>query len=69
MKDLGRLNYFLGIKVLRSKKRIFISQKRYFLDLLAYSGMLDCKPADTPIITHHGLHMIEGEKLVNKEQY
>nr|GEX57202.1 putative ribonuclease H-like domain-containing protein [Tanacetum cinerariifolium] len=50
MKDLGRLKYFLGIEVLRSKQRIFMCQKRYILDLLAETGMIDCKPADTPMI-------------------
>nr|GEZ02754.1 putative reverse transcriptase, RNA-dependent DNA polymerase [Tanacetum cinerariifolium]GEZ06923.1 putative reverse transcriptase, RNA-dependent DNA polymerase [Tanacetum cinerariifolium] len=35
MKDLGRLKYFLGIEVLRSKQRIFMYQKKYVLDLLA----------------------------------
>ena len=41
MKDLGRLKYFLGIEVLRSNKGIFISQRKYVLDLLAETGMLD----------------------------
>ncbi|XP_076951121.1 uncharacterized protein LOC143624310 [Bidens hawaiensis] len=49
MKDLGRLKYFLGIEVLRSKRGIFICQKKYILDLLAQTGMVDCKPVDTPI--------------------
>ena len=35
MKNLGDLKYFLGIKVLRSGKGIFISQHKYVLDLLA----------------------------------
>ena len=48
MKDLGGLKYFLGIEVLRSAKGIFISQKKYILDLLAEVGMLDCKLIDTP---------------------
>ena len=69
MKDLGRLKYFLGIEVLRSKKGIFISQRKYILDLLEETSMLECKPADTPIITHHGLQMIEGEKLADRDQY
>ena len=47
MKDLGFLKYFLGIEVLRSKKGIFINQRKYVLDLLAEIGMLDCKPANT----------------------
>ena len=40
MKNLGDLKYFLGIEVLRSGKGIFISQRKYVLDLLAEIGML-----------------------------
>jgi hypothetical protein len=36
MKDRGGLKYFLGIKVYKSKMGIFLSQKKYVLDLLAY---------------------------------
>ena len=69
IKDLGQLKYFLGIEVLRSKGGIFITQRKYILDLLAITGMLDCKPSDTPIATNNGLQMIEGEKLANRGQY
>ena len=31
-KDLGSLKYFLGIKMARSKKGIFLSQKYWFSD-------------------------------------
>ena len=55
IKDLGNLKYFLGIKVLRSKTWIFINQRKNILDLLAETGMKDCKPAKTPIVTNHGL--------------
>ena len=58
MKDLGNLKYFFGIEVLRSKKRIFINQKKFILDLLAETGMLDCKPVETPIVANHGLQII-----------
>ncbi|KAJ9692434.1 hypothetical protein PVL29_011475 [Vitis rotundifolia] len=34
MKDLGRLKYFLGIEVFRSSEGIFLSQRKYVLDLL-----------------------------------
>ena len=50
MKDLGGLKYFLRIEVARSKQGIFLSQRKYILDLLAEVGMLDCKPTDTPIV-------------------
>lgn len=45
MKDLGPLKYFLGIKVLRSKKGIFLSHRKYALDLLQETGMFACQLA------------------------
>lgn len=41
IKDLGKLKYFLGIKVVRSKHGIFLSQRKYVLDLLTKTGMSD----------------------------
>jgi hypothetical protein len=55
MKNLKGLKYFLGIEVTRSKHGIFLSQQKYILDLLSEVGLLDCKPADTPIIQNHKL--------------
>ncbi|KAM0050765.1 putative RNA-directed DNA polymerase [Helianthus debilis subsp. tardiflorus] len=69
MKDLGRLKYFLGIEVLRSKHGIFMCQKKYVLDLLADTGMIDCKPAETPMIANQKLYMEEKADLTNKERY
>ena len=37
-KDLGMLRYFLGIEVMRSKHGIFLSQRKYVLDLLSKIG-------------------------------
>ncbi|RVW74193.1 Retrovirus-related Pol polyprotein from transposon RE1 [Vitis vinifera] len=45
----GLLKYFLGIEVSRSSERIFLSQRKYALDLLQETGMLRCQPVDTPI--------------------
>ncbi|KAK1422393.1 hypothetical protein QVD17_25482 [Tagetes erecta] len=69
MKDMGRLKYFLGIEVLRSTQGIFICQKRYILDLLAETGMIDCKPAETPMIANHKLHIDLEAELADKERY
>jgi len=69
MKDLGELRYFLGIEVLRTEDGIFISQRKYILDLLAETGMADCKPAETPMVEKHGLKIEEGGKPANREQY
>ena len=46
---MGALKYFLGIEVARFKHGIFISQRKYVLDLLQETGMLGCKSNDTPI--------------------
>ena len=49
MKDLGKLKYFLGIKVAYSKKGIFIPQRKYVIDLLKETSMINCKIAVVPI--------------------
>ncbi|WKA06841.1 hypothetical protein VitviT2T_024721 [Vitis vinifera] len=49
MKDLGPLKYFLGIEVSRSSEGIFLSQRKYVLDLLQETGMSGCQPVNTPI--------------------
>ena len=69
MKNPGRLKYFLGIEVLRSNRGIFISQRKYVLDLLAKTGMLDCKPIEKPTMINHGLQMLEGGELADRMQY
>lgn len=45
MKDLGRFKYFLGIEVPGlNKASSFV--KNYILDLLAQTGMVDCRLVD-----------------------
>jgi hypothetical protein len=68
IKDLGSMKYFLGMEVARSDKGIFISQRKYILDLLEETGMLGCKPADSPLEANHHLGSNVGE-LTDKERY
>ena len=49
VKDLGQMQYFLGMEVARSRKGISISQRKYVLDLLTETGMLGYKLSNTPI--------------------
>jgi len=48
-KDLGSLKYFLGIEVAQSKDGVVISQRKYALDILQETGMIDCRPVDSPV--------------------
>ncbi|XP_019422988.1 PREDICTED: uncharacterized protein LOC109332461 [Lupinus angustifolius] len=69
MKNLGGLEYFLGIEVARSKKGIFLSQRKYVLDLLLETGLLNCKPIDTPMVQNHKLGVYANQVPTNKERY
>ncbi|RVW82645.1 Retrovirus-related Pol polyprotein from transposon RE1 [Vitis vinifera] len=69
MKNLGGLKYFLGIEVARSKRGIFLSQRKYILDLLTKVGLLDCKPTETPIIPNHKLGEYPNQVPTDKGRY
>ncbi|MCO5599988.1 hypothetical protein L7F22_054096 [Adiantum nelumboides] len=49
MKDLGELRYFLGIEMIHNEGVIWLSQKKYGLDMLIKYGMADCKPISTSL--------------------
>ncbi|KAJ0483933.1 putative RNA-directed DNA polymerase [Helianthus annuus] len=49
IKDLGELKFFLGIEVTKHKDVLYLSQRKYCLDLLSEFGMLGSKPVSTPI--------------------
>ncbi|CAL8150679.1 unnamed protein product [Prunus armeniaca] len=69
MKSLGDLKYFLEIEVARSNHGIFLSQRKYVLDLLAETGMLDCKLIDTPSEQNHKLGLYLDQVPTDKEHY
>ena len=47
MKDLGNLKYFLGIEVQRSEGGIFLRQKKYTLDILVETDLIDTNPSES----------------------
>ena len=69
MKQLGDLKYFLGIEVARSKNGIFLSQRKYILDLLTKTDMLGCKPAKTPMEQNHKLFLCLNATSIDKARY
>jgi len=69
MKDLGKLKYFLGIEVAYSRQGIFISQRKYILDLFKETGKLGCKTTGWPIEQNHRIGNDEENPKVEKTQY
>nr|XP_028948046.1 uncharacterized protein LOC114820888 [Malus domestica] len=68
IKDLGRLRYFLGIKMATSSKGLFLHQRKYVLDLLHEAKMLDCKTTITPVDCKLNLN-IDGEAMHDVTYY
>lgn len=68
-KDLGKLKYFVGVEVAQSRSGIFISQRKYVLDIFKQTGMLDCKSIDSPIDPNSKLLPERGEPISNSERY
>lgn len=48
VKDLYELKYFLELKVLRSKNRILLIQRKYFVGLISEEGLSGAKLASSP---------------------
>ncbi|GJZ30303.1 putative RNA-directed DNA polymerase [Tanacetum coccineum] len=72
IKDLGKLKYFLGIEVLKTKTGLCLTQRKYCLELLHDFGLLGCKPVMTPLPENIVLAHKESENdkfLVNFANY
>ncbi|KAI3678246.1 hypothetical protein L6452_37531 [Arctium lappa] len=64
MSSIGELTFFLGLQVKHQKDGIFISQSKYVKDILDKYGLIDSKPASTPMETHKQITAdLEGEDV------
>ena len=68
IKDLGTLKYFLGMEFARSRKGIFVSQRKYILDLLE-TGLLGCRATKTPIDSNLKLQLVKVEDVVDRDKF
>ncbi|KAH9681835.1 retrovirus-related pol polyprotein from transposon RE1 [Citrus sinensis] len=69
MKDLGPLKYFLGIEVARNPTGIFLSQRKYVLDIISEAGLLGAKPAPFPLEPNHQLALAKGLYFSDPAKY
>jgi hypothetical protein len=69
LKDLGSLHYFLGVEVFHDSRGIFLSQRKYILDLLQKSNMLSAKPVTSPMSSSHTLSRFDGEAFDDPSLY
>ncbi|XP_019257707.1 PREDICTED: uncharacterized protein LOC109235918 [Nicotiana attenuata] len=64
MTDLGLLHYFLGLEVKQGEDGVFISQRKYAIDLLKRFNMLNCKTVPTPMNVNEKLQLEDGIEKV-----
>ncbi|XP_026434757.1 uncharacterized protein LOC113332427 [Papaver somniferum] len=68
MKQLGDLNYFLGIETARTDESILLTQKKYTLELLTKSNMLHCT-CNTHVVKESIASIHDGILLDNPAEY
>ena len=69
MKDLGKLKYFLGLEIARGPEGIFVSQRKYALDIITECGLLGAKPCSVPTELNHKLALSKSHLLTDPSQY
>ncbi|XP_019257719.1 PREDICTED: uncharacterized protein LOC109235931 [Nicotiana attenuata] len=69
IKDLGLLNYFLGIEVFYHKSGVLLHQKKFISNFLLEFNCLDASEVVSPLDIAHKLHSDVGELLPKPESY
>ncbi|XP_043705425.1 uncharacterized mitochondrial protein AtMg00810-like [Telopea speciosissima] len=59
----------MDIEVIRNKKGLSLSQRKYVLNLLTETGMLGCKPVDTLMDPHVKLGASNDREFADKHRY
>ena len=69
MKDLGPLNYFLGLEVSSYADGYYLTQDKYTFDLISRASITNSKIVDTPIEYNCRLNSHDGESLSDATLY
>ena len=69
IKDLGSLEFSLGLEIARSKKGVSLNQTKFALDILKETSIMGCKPAKSPMEQQLKLSKDSGELLLDSSKY
>ncbi|KAJ3701119.1 hypothetical protein LUZ61_004824 [Rhynchospora tenuis] len=69
LKNLGNLNYFLGIEVHSDGSTLHLSQSRYLQTILQRAAMHTAKPCQTPMATGTQMSKYSGTAMDDPQQY
>jgi len=69
IKDLGDLKYFLGIEFSHSKTSVYMSQRKYTLDILQDVGLTGARPYKFRMEQYLKLTQDDGELLEDPVKY
>ena len=69
MKELGPLNYFLGLEVSSFADDYYLTQAKSTFDLISRASITDSKIVDTPIEYNCRLNSYDGESLSDATLY
>ncbi|KAH0683838.1 hypothetical protein KY289_021590 [Solanum tuberosum] len=61
--DLGEAHYFLGIKLVKEKEGLVVTQRKFTLELLQEFNCLDCRVVSTPLDPNLKLSATSGSSL------
>lgn len=68
LKDPTYLDYFLGIKVTRTRQGLHLMYRKYVIDLFTKMNMHDVNPISTPLVTTPKLTLHSGYALDNLQE-
>lgn len=69
IKDLDKLKYFLGTEFAYSSKSLFLSQRKYALDLLNKARKINCRLVSSSVDCGTKFSIHEGDLIPNVAQF
>ena len=69
LKDLGDLDYFLGVEAHRTTTGLFLTQQKYVLDVLERAQMMNANSVCTPLSSSHNLQQGDIPSLTDASKY